>query len=190
MTTTQFTCPTPSLPSPNNPTFSNWNTTGTGWSIANGNLIHSAQSAWADYAIYQGPVPGCAYSLTNFQMDAYLTVTYANNNNAGMLFRSGANGDGYVGVMQPPNTVVLGYFAAGIYHFMSVSDARTINSAQAYHMRVVVIGSSISLYVTDMVTPVIQAIDTRSTAGQIGVRGYNTAAYYGVQVAQATATAP
>jgi hypothetical protein len=58
------------------------------------------------------------------------------------------------------------------------TTAMTISLNTTYHMRVVASGSSIKVYVTDMVTPKITATDTTWTTGAIGLRTYQAGAKF------------
>jgi hypothetical protein len=71
------------------------------------------------------------------------------------------------------------------------SAPMTIANGTRYHIKIVAQGSSIQVYVTDMTTPKISAVDGTYVSGSIGVRVYNSsAAFDNISAIPATSTQP
>jgi len=125
--------------------------------------------------------------FADFVMEA--DVHFADNasyGNAGFLFRMsdpGLNDGGtdseyayYAGIGRDGSFVVLGDEHYG--YSQPGSAVISSNANNTYHLKVVVVGTSIKVYVDDDSTPKIDIINEAYATGMIGLRAFNTDASY------------
>jgi lysophospholipase L1-like esterase len=147
-----------------------WLTYGGAWSVTNGKLTVAANPGAK--AVAYGP------QFSNFIYDADVTV--GTTGNAGLVFRASRPAIGpdayqgyYAGING--NTVALGR-ANGTWTLLSAVAIPT--SSTPRHLRVVAAGSSLKVYVDDMVTPRISVTDGTYVSGAVGVRTFDAQATF------------
>jgi hypothetical protein len=142
-----------------------WHTYGGTWSVVNGQLSVGAHAGAKALAF------GSLYS--NFTYDA--DITPGASGNPGLLFRASrlaVGVDAYHGYFAgiDGNQVLLGK-ADGTWTTLAVV-ALPSTSSTSRHLRVVAVGSSLKVYVDDLVTPKISVTDATHVSGAIGVRTF------------------
>lgn len=111
-----------------------------------------------------------------------MTLAKAGNGNAGLIFRvskPAAGADNYYGYfvgLSTLGTLVLGR-ANGSWREIG-SAKLEVKADTSYHLKVEVRGSSISVFVNWVTTPMIKVTDTTYASGMIGVRMYQADAFY------------
>ncbi|MET0406557.1 MAG: AbfB domain-containing protein [Cystobacter sp.] len=148
-----------------------WRTYGGSWSVVNGQLSVGVDAGAK--AIAHGPL------FSNFTYDADITSVAAGN--PGLLFRASrlaVGVDAYHGYFAgiDGNQVVLGK-ANGSWTTLGVA-ALPASSITSRHLRVVAVGSSLKVYVDDLVTPKLSVTDATHVSGAIGVRTYQAQARF------------
>lgn len=113
--------------------------------------------------------------FSDLTFDASVTIP-DDNAQAGLLFRINTASDGtdtyqgyYVG-LSTSGQIILGKSDNSWTEIKTV--AAGIKKATVYHVRVVAKGAEIAVYVDDMSTAKLMAIDTSFQTGSIGVRGF------------------
>lgn len=153
-----------------------WTTYGGTWAVQSGE--YSVEVGDGVKSVASGT------NYTNFTYEADVKVSAGSGNtNAGLLFRASSPGVGadayygyYVGLSADGDFIQLGKASNNWTELRRVS--MTLNADTAYHMKVVVSGTSIKVYVTDMATPKIDITDSTHASGAIGVRAYNVRARF------------
>ncbi|KAJ9144131.1 Arabinoxylan arabinofuranohydrolase [Pleurostoma richardsiae] len=141
-----------------------WKTYGGSFPVADGQLV-AASSAGGKALVDT--------NFTNFIYDADVTVT-SGAGDAAVVFRAtslSTNVDAYAGYyagISTGGTVVLGK-ADGGWTQLGLAAA-AVTAADQVHMRVVAVGSTIEVFVEDMVTPKISVTDSTYINGADGVR--------------------
>ncbi len=147
-----------------------WATYGGPWTAANGSFSTASNSI--SYAILKGIIS------SNVTLDA--NVTPGSGGDAGLVFRTSnysaaANGyNGYYVGLIPGTGVELGT-SNGSYHNLTTA-AMTITAGVTYSVRVVATGTSIQVFVNNLVTPVISTTDSTYASGGVGIRAHGNAA--------------
>ncbi|MFD0591400.1 family 16 glycoside hydrolase [Catellatospora coxensis] len=117
----------------------------------------------------------------NVTYDADVAVT-SGGGDAGLIFRvtnatTGTDGyTGYYAGISPAGRVVLGRVNNNWTQLQAT--AMTVAVGATYKLRVTAIGSSIKVYVDDMVTPKINVTDATYPTGATGLRVFNAAAAF------------
>jgi hypothetical protein len=113
--------------------------------------------------------------FTDFTYEA--TISIQNDaTEAGVLFRvsNPANGadnfKGYYAGISTSGKIILGK-SDNAWSALSIKD-ESIKKSTPYHLRVVVRGSDIKVYLEDMITPKVNATDNTFSSGAIGLRQY------------------
>jgi len=153
-----------------------WTTYSGTWAVQNNE--YSVEAGSGVKAVANGT------NFTNFTYEADVKVSSGSaNTNAGLIFRTTNPSVGtdnfsgyYVGLSAGSDFIQLGKANNNWTELSKVT--MTIDPDVTYHMKVVAEGSSIKVYVGDMVTPKISVTDSTYTAGAIGVRTYNTHAHF------------
>lgn len=148
-----------------------WQTYGGAWTAASG--VYSVTSG-----------PGYKAILSDIASDDYTIeadVT-ASAGNAGIIFRANnysVGTDAYQGYYAgiAPGAGVIAGKADNNWTQLS-SAAMTITAGASYHLKVVALGTSLQVYVTDMDTPKISIVDATYTSGAVGLRSYNSASTF------------
>ncbi|QRN94101.1 AbfB domain-containing protein [Archangium violaceum] len=148
-----------------------WQTYGGAWSVSSGKLTVAANPGAK--AVAYGP------QFSNFTYDA--DVSPGATGNAGLVFRASRLAIGpdayqgyYAGINA--NTVVLGRADGGWTVLSAVAIPTSTNPTR--HLRVVAVGSSLKVYVDDMVTPRISVTDATFVSGAVGVRTFEAQATF------------
>jgi hypothetical protein len=83
------------------------------------------------------------------------------------------------------NGYVAGLDATGVYlgkengtYTPLASAAMPVSTGSTYRLKVVAVGTKIAVYVNDMLTPKISAIDTSYSVGQVGLRSHYSHAHF------------
>jgi hypothetical protein len=149
-----------------------WRSYGGGWSVQSGQL--AAAHSYGGKSLLD----------TNFgdvTQDVDVTVT-SGGGDAGVVFRAtqpavGADSyRGYYAGISPAGRVLLGRANNGWTPLASA--ALPVVVGQQYHLRVTATGATIRVYVNDMTTPKLTAVDGTYASGANGVRVYNAAARF------------
>ncbi len=150
---------------------SRWTVFGGSWSARNGALNTMPASAGGVKAL------AMATRFTNFTYEADVSVGPVGN--AGVLFRASQPDIGadaycgyYAGLNPQASQLAFGYSSNGWHALATVP--MSLGTNVVYHMKVNAQGSRLRLYVTDMVTPVVDLQDGHFASGLIGVRDYCT----------------
>ncbi|KAI3322009.1 glycosyl hydrolase [Xylariaceae sp. AK1471] len=149
-----------------------WKQYGNTWSVVDKRLTSS----------------GAAVAMldTNFGdlvYDATISVPDSSSD-AGLLFRAAKVSDdlaqlnGYYVKISASGTVTLEKAVNGVQSVLSQGNA-TITAETEYHIRVIAVGSEISVFLEDMQTPKITATDDSFSAGADGVRSSAAGARFG-----------
>lgn len=148
-----------------------WLTYGGAWSVSNGKLTVAANPGAK--AVAYGP------QFSNFTYDADVSVGATGN--AGLVFRASRLAIGpdayqgyYAGING--NTVALGK-ADGTWTLLS-AVAIPVTTNPSRRLRVVAAGSSLKVYVDDLVTPRISVTDATHASGAVGVRTFDAQATF------------
>jgi lysophospholipase L1-like esterase len=148
-----------------------WTTYGGSWSVVSGQL--NVGSDLGAKALAFGPL------FSNLTYDADISAA---SGNPGLLFRASRPAvgiDAYRGYFAgfEGNQAILGKATDGAWTALAVA-ALPATTSTSRHVRVVAIGSSLKVYVDDMVTPKISVTDGTHTSGAIGVRTFQAAAKF------------
>ena len=150
----------------------NWTTYGGTWAVASG-----------QYTVAANPGAKSIANNTNYGDFTYEgDVSLGAAGDAGLIFRvnsptTGADTyNGYLAGLDMTGKVILGK-TNGIWTPIT-STNMTVTANTLYHMKIVAQGSSITVFVNDMVTPKITVTDTTYTSGSVGVRTYNADAKF------------
>ncbi|MBE7211668.1 MAG: glycoside hydrolase family 127 protein [Gluconacetobacter diazotrophicus] len=154
-----------------------WITYGGGWFVGRNALRATPNSGnpyWGEAGV---KAIASGTSFADFTYDAHVSV--GGQGNAGVLFRASDATIGpdayrgyYAGISAADGSVALGWANNGWNQLASASIP--VSPGLTYHLRVVAVGSSISVFVTDMSTPILTVTDSTYATGAIGVRHYNT----------------
>jgi lysophospholipase L1-like esterase len=158
---------------------SKWTVVNGNWAVSDGKLtvpIGEGLKAYATDPIY-----------ADMQVDADITLTgvtgTSNGQNANILLRANnfsAAIDGVqgysVGIDKLYNRVSLSKHNDN-YSLLAAYDM-PISLDTTYHVRVVIYGTCIKVYVNDMTTPLIRYVDTSYASGRFGTRVYRVSAAY------------
>ncbi len=152
------------------------------WDVIDGNW----SVAPGEYAVNSGPGYKSIAMDTNFGDFTYeADVNIATENgNSGLIFRGSSFGigvDAYFGYyagLGSRESVILGLTNGSDWIPLS-STPMKIPTNTWLHMKVETAGSSIKVYVNNMVTPKIAVKDSTYSSGSIGVRSYHTKARFG-----------
>ncbi|KAI0101389.1 putative glycosyl hydrolase [Nemania sp. FL0031] len=152
----------------------NWTTYGGEWSVESQRLTAKDSSG------------GMAMLDTNFAdlvFDATIATTKGNGH-PGLLFRvtelspATYKYKGYKAAISPTGVITLG--KADLGTFTDLAQTRmAMAMGEEYHVRVVAIGSELSIFVDDMDEAKIRFTDDSFTTGANGVRVFNSAARFG-----------
>lgn len=153
-----------------------WTTYGGTWAVESGE--YSVEAGWGPKAVANGT------NFANFTLEADVNASsIASGANGGLIFRVSNPSTGYdtyngyyVGLYPADDQVVLGK-ANGSWIPLT-STAIAIDPNVSYHVKIVAQGSSIKVYVADMVNPKITYTDSSYASGMIGVRSWNTHVHY------------
>ncbi|MDC0707231.1 AbfB domain-containing protein [Stigmatella sp. ncwal1] len=149
-----------------------------GWSVYGGSwAVSGSQLTVAAHPGAKAIPAGVLFS--NGTLDADITLGAAGN--AGLMFRASrleTGTDAYQGYFAgfEQGQVFLGKADNNWTTIASVAASLAANTV--HHVRVVAVGSTLSVYVDDMVTPKITATDASYASGTIGVRTYQAAARF------------
>ena len=149
-----------------------WKTYGGSWSVPGGRL--QAGSSAGGKALLDT-------NFGDFTQDTDVTVT-SGGGDAGLVFRATrptAGVDGYAGYyagISPAGRVVLGRADNSWTPLGSAPLA--VDVGAAHRLRVTAVGTSIKVYVDDLVTPKISVTDATFASGGNGVRVFNAAAAF------------
>ncbi|XHR27302.1 MAG: DUF5005 domain-containing protein [Chthoniobacteraceae bacterium] len=149
-----------------------WQPYGGTWSITGGKYVVTA-SLTGYYSIAKGIV------ASDFAYEADVACTSSTSSGqSGIIFR-GSNfqvgSDNYYGynvTLKPNSGVSLGTSNGGGTHSNIATKSMAVVSGSSYHVKVVAIGTSLQVYVTNMTTPIISATNSTYSSGGIGVRVY------------------
>ena len=149
-----------------------WKTHGGSWSVHSGQ--YAAGRSYGGKALLDT-------NFGDFTQDTRVTVT-GGSGDAGVVFRvtgAAAGTDAYRGYyagISPRGRVLLGRANNG---WTLLGDAALpVVPGRSYHLRVTASGANIAVYVDDMTTPKLTAIDGTFPSGANGVRVYDTAASF------------
>ncbi|MGE5599569.1 MAG: PKD domain-containing protein, partial [Bacteroidota bacterium] len=153
-----------------------WTTYGGTWAVESNE--YSVNTGYGHKSVANGT------SFTNFTFEADVKVSStASGANGGIIFRVSNPSVGYdtyngyyVGIYAGDDKVVLGK-ANGSWTQIAQA-AMTIDANVFYHIKVIASGTSIKVYVTDMVNPRIDVTDSSHGSGMIGTRIWNTHAHF------------
>jgi hypothetical protein len=150
-----------------------WSTYGGAWAVESGQ--YSVDSGAGYKAVAD------VTNYTDFTYEADLMVGASGN--SGLIFRvtrPTVGGDSffgyYAGIDSGNQRIQVGKMSNNWTELNLTSMAITANTM--YHMKVVVLGSNIKVYVTDMNTPKVNITDTTHTYGSIGVRTHMSHAHF------------
>ncbi|ADO71607.1 AbfB domain-containing protein [Stigmatella aurantiaca] len=148
-----------------------WSVYGGSWAVSGNQLTVAAHPGAKAIPV------GVLFS--NGTLDADITIGTAGN--AGLMFRASrleTGTDAYQGYFAgfEQGQVFLGKADNNWTTIASAAAALAANTA--HHVRVVAVGSTLRVYVDDMVTPRITVTDTSYASGTIGVRTYQAAARF------------
>lgn len=121
-------------------------------------------------------------TFTDFTFEADIVLPSANSGNAGLVFRAsnpGSGADSYSGYYAGFGTdgnLSIGR-ANNAWKSLEVAKV-TVTAGQIYHLKVRAEGDSISVYLDDMETPIIDLKDSTYSSGLNGVRVYQTGATF------------
>jgi hypothetical protein len=153
-----------------------WTTYGGTWAVQNNE--YSVEVGDGVKSVANGT------SFTDFTYEADVKVSSGTGNtNAGLMFRVTSPGIGadtfrgyYVGISANGDFIQLGKASNNWTELSRVT--MPIDPDVSYHMKVIGSGTSIKVYVNDMITPKINITDATHTSGSIGVRAYNVHAHF------------
>jgi hypothetical protein len=155
-------------------TDTNWSRYGTNFDFANGRYLLNNSGTY-----------GKALAGDTFWSDGTLEadVLISAGGDAGLMFRT-TNPDyagpdhafGYYAGLNASGSVVLGRMSNAWTHLTSVPVAVALNTW--HRLKVTMQGSSIKVFVNDLVQPKITWTDSTFRRGQIGVRSYNANAQF------------
>jgi hypothetical protein len=153
-----------------------WTNYGGTWAVQSGE--YSVEAGSGVKSIANGT------NFSNFTYEADIKVSSGTGNtNGGLLFRTANPGVGvdayqgyYVGISANGDFIQLGKANNNWTELSKVT--MPIDADVTYHLKVIAAGSSIKIYVNDMVTPKININDTSFTSGAIGVRTFNTHTHF------------
>lgn len=155
---------------------SGWVQYGGSWYVKDGG--YNAGTVEASHPCSKSVVPATQFSDFVYEADVQIN---ADRGDAGLMFRASRISFGpddydgyYVGISTVNNNVVLGK-ADGSWHALSSAPV-DLNPDQWYHVKVVVKGTNIKIYVGDMTTPRIDFSDASFASGSIGIRSWSTLA--------------
>lgn len=153
-----------------------WTTYGGTWAVESGQYSVSAGEG------YKSVANGTNFGNFTYEADVMVS-TDTSFANGGVLFRvanPAVGVDAYQGYFAGINAyndqVELG--RANNNWTQLGTASMTLVAGTMYHLKVVVSGSNIKVYVGDMVTPKIDRNDTTFTTGMIGVRTYKTHSHF------------
>ena len=148
-----------------------WQCYGGHWNKGSGVLAVDAADGTSDQAVAKGVV------LSDLVFDVSVRSDTPGSS-LGVIFRSsgqavGTNaGQGYFAAITPGEGVTLSRVEGGRATRIAAT-AMSISAGVAYHLKVAATGSAITVFVTDMVNPIITAHDATYPSGGAGLRADN-----------------
>jgi hypothetical protein len=149
-----------------------WTSYGGSWSVSNGELTVNSGPGYKSLPFTY---------FNDFTYEADVTIA-SGTGDAGVIFRAknpavGTDSyQGYYAGIATNGQVVLG--KSNNNWTLIGSAPMTIAAGTKYRIKVEALGTSIKVFVNDMVTPKITAIDNSYLGGQTGVRVYQTSARF------------
>jgi Beta-L-arabinofuranosidase, GH127 len=145
--------------------YKNWGLYGGGWYLDEGALVCRSQNPAKIVAL------GATFTDLRYEVEVFPPA----KGDAGLIFRGsrfdfgGNDFNGYyVGLSAEKNSVMLGKSDGDYREIKKVSFDLTPD--QSYHVRVEASGQKISVYVSDMAVPLLEAEDDKYASGAIGLR--------------------
>lgn len=149
---------------------SRWITYGGDWNLENGQAV-SSDKVLGSKMLLKDSV------FADFTLEADLTASSVGEEGGGLLFRTSlaypapdAQCGYYFGINVKTKKAVLGKFADN-WQMMS-SASLEIKEGQTCHVKIVANGANITVYIDDMKTPVLKAVDTQYRQGSVGIRAF------------------
>lgn len=145
-----------------------WQTYGGTWTASGGTVSVNAGAGHKAVAL----------GVVNTAVSVETDVSAAGGD-AGVIIRGsnysvGAdNFKGYYAAIKPGTGVILGKMNNGVWTAIQTA-AMTINANTSYHLKAAADGSTIKIYVTDMITPRITVTDSTFSSGSNGIRAFST----------------
>jgi len=150
---------------------SRWTVFGGNWCVQHGSLSTVPASANGVKAL------AMATRFTNFTYEADVSVGPVGN--AGVVFRVSKPDIGpdaycgyYAGISPQSSQLQFGYASNGWHSLAAVP--LSLGTNVTYHLKVDAQGSRLRIYVTNMVTPLVDLQDAHFASGMIGLRDYCT----------------